>query len=137
MYVDNNTTDVPVFKESKIIKHYPLPVKGKSYSLEEIFLLDIRDIPCLRFEYRGVRGCIQNSHLTQEQLFSVPGMKESRWIYERETHEWIPIFRFDTYVNQSPITDLVDIERELDLYELNSESAWWATPKGFPRDQRF
>lgn len=122
---------------NKKVRRFPLPVKGQSYTVEEICKLDIRDMPSLCFKHRGLPGVIQQSHLTQEQFMSVPGMKESRWIYERETSEWIPIFYFDTNAIQLPITALVDIEIEINTYKLNPTKGWWATPKGFPRDQRF
>lgn len=111
-----------------------LPKRYQSYTLEEIYRdLTLRDSPSLGFTHQDISGCIQDSHLTEEEFLSVPGMKESRWIYICETHEWIPCFQFDTKVDQLSIDTLVDIELYKDTYNLDEKDRWWATPKGFPR----
>ena len=113
-----------------------LPKRYQSYTLEQIYKeLQLRDSPSLAFTHQDISGCIQNSHLLEEDLLSVPGMKESRWIYIRETHEWIPCFQFDTKAKQPPIDTLVDLESYIDTYNLSKGEFWWATPKGFPREQ--
>lgn len=113
-----------------------LPKRYQSYTLEQIYKeLQLRDSPSLAFTHQDIGGCVQNSHLLEEDLLSVPGMKESRWIYIRETHEWIPCFQFDTKAKQPPIDTLVDLESYIDTYNLNKGEFWWATPKGFPREQ--
>jgi|ERR1035437_2376622 hypothetical protein len=112
------------------------PKRYQSYTLEEICnVLKLRDNPALGFTYQNIGGCIQDSHLTSEELLSVPGMKESKWVYIRETHEWIPCFKFDVKADQPDISTLVDVELYDDIYNLNKEPMWWATPKGFPRKQ--
>lgn len=111
------------------------PKRGQSYTFEEITKLSLRDIPSLLFTYKGISGVIQNCHLTYEELLSVPGMKESVWTYERETHEWIPIFHFNTITEQRPITDLIDLEVYKPPFSAGDGKHWWATPKGFPREQ--
>lgn len=113
-----------------------IPKRYQSYTGEEIFkVLDLRDSPSLSFWHQGIRGCIQESHVTAEEILSVPGFKESRWIYIRETHEWIPIFNFDQKANQPPVTTFIDIELYDDRYKMDNRDCWWATPKGFPRPQ--
>lgn len=111
------------------------PKRGKHYTFEEITKLTLRDSPSLIFIHENIPGVIQTSHLIDEELLSVPGMKESVWSYERETHEWIPIFHFNTLVNQRPITDLIDIEVCKSTLKLEDRKAWWATPKNFYRKQ--
>lgn len=112
------------------------PVRYQSYTLEEIFKeLHLRDSPSLSFWHKDIRGCIQHSHITEEEFLSVPGIKESRWIYIRETHEWIPIFNFDVKVDQPDVTTFTDLEPYEDTFNLNNSKCWWATPKGFPRPQ--
>lgn len=113
------------------------PVRNRVYTLEEIYnVLYLRDSPALGFVYKDIPGCIQDSHITQEELLSVPGLKDSKWVYVRETFEWIPIFQFAAItVDQPCISTYVDLEPYDDKYRLNSELSWWATPKGFPRSQ--
>lgn len=110
------------------------PRAGSVYTTEEIInKLALADSPSLNFRHNGRRGCVQDSHLTKEQLLSVPGMGERRWKYERTTYEWIPVFN---YVDERPITDVVDLEPYFDFDGTDDRKSWWATPKGFPRDQR-
>ncbi len=112
------------------------PKRQQSYTAEEIFkVLYLRDSPSLSFRHQGVRGCIQGSHVTVDEILSVPGFKESQWVYIRETHEWIPIFKFNEVVDQPPVTTFVDLELYDDKYKLEERDFWWATPKGFPRPQ--
>lgn len=112
------------------------PRRNQSFTVEEIFKLPLRDLPCLGFTHNGIEGVIQESHLTEEEFLSVPGMKESKWVFIRETHEWIPVFRFDTKENQPDVATLVDLEIASKEWSSNPEiDYWWATPKGFPRPQ--
>lgn len=112
------------------------PKRYQSYTAEEIFkVLYLRDNPSLSFWHQNIRGCIQQSHMTEEEIFSVPGFKDSKWIYIRETHEWIPIFKFDEKAGQPDVTTFVDLELYEDTYNLNDCKCWWATLKGFPRPQ--
>lgn len=112
------------------------PKRYQSYTYKEISeVLYLRDSPALGFYHQGIQGRIQNTHLNEEEMMSVPGMAESKWTYIRETHEWIPIFQFNEKADQPPITTLVDLEPYIDIYNLNDDKSWWATPKGFPRTQ--
>lgn len=112
------------------------PVVNEVYTLDEIYKLDLRDSPSLCFMYQGLTGCIQDSHLSSENLLAIPGMKESKWKYIYETDEWIPIFQFDQTEDAADISKLVDLEVWVDvLNERNNSKMWWATPKGYPRSQ--
>ena len=110
------------------------PVRNQTYTYSEICKLYLRDSPCLAFDHQYIPGVIQTSHITEDQMLSVPLMSESKWIYVRETDEWIPIFRFSSY-NTISITDLVDLEKHEFSERCFDEKTWWATPKGFPRPQ--
>lgn len=116
-----------------------LPKRGFIYTLYQIENeLELRDGPHLGFEYKGVKCVVQTSHLKAEELLSVPGFADSRWVYERETHEWIPVFR---YVDGRPITEFVDLEPVIDhpifVAAGTADTGFWATPKGFPREQYY
>ena len=112
------------------------PKRYQSYTYKEISeILYLRDSPSLCFHYQDIQGVVQSSHLNEEEMLTVLGMAESKWIYIRETEEWIPIFHFDEKVKQPAITTLVDLELYKDTYNLNEKESWWATPKGFPRNQ--
>lgn len=115
------------------------PKQHEVYTLRDIVQkLSLRDSPHLGFQFRSpdpqetesVLAVIQNSHVTDEDLLSIPGFADSKWKYLRETEEWIPVF---SYADELPITDFV--EMELDLHPYNLTHQWWVTPKGFPRDQ--
>lgn len=112
------------------------PVRNKLYTLKEVLtVLYLRDSPGLSFEHEGKRGCIQNSHLTDEELLSVPGIGETQWRYVRETLEWIPLFTYVPTEEHPVITEYVDVEPYVDTWSLCEDDHWWATPKGFPRLQ--
>lgn len=109
------------------------PRAGQVYTLRQIEQeLYLRDSACLRFTHQDVAGVIQNSHLTSEEMLSVPGFADSQWTYVRETEEWIPVFR---YAGSTPITDFIEIEQAIDYWTGRKENDWWAVPKGFPRPQ--
>lgn len=109
------------------------PRAGQTYSLRQIAeTLYLRDSPSLGFTHEGRDGVIQDSHLTEEEMLTVPGFADSQWRFVRETHEWIPIFR---YAGSQPITDFIEIEQAVDYWTGRKEDAWWAVPKGFPRPQ--
>jgi hypothetical protein len=110
------------------------PKRQQVYTFSEVCNLYLRDSPSLTFEHNNVRGVIQTSHITDEQLMSVPNMADSKWVYIRETFEWIPIFKFSSE-NTISITDLVDLEECILEKELFNNICWWATPKGYPRPQ--
>lgn len=126
-----------VVEEQQAQRKRMYPVRGNWYTLHQIEKqLSLEDSASLSFEYKGREGCIQNSHLTAEQLLSVPGIADSKWRYRSTTNEWIPVFE---YADERPITDFVDLERWFDS-DYNgggqySDDVWWATPKGFPRKQ--
>lgn len=134
-------------------KIYPRP--QQEYSLRTILTtLELQDSPHLGFYLKPpVRGpkdphresdertwgearqVIQTSHLTDEELLSVPGMADSVWVYMYTTREWIPIFRL---VAGQDIHQLVDMEPSRDKYASSDEPrCWWVTPKGFPRQQYY
>lgn len=96
------------------------------YTLREVLQLNLLDMPSLCIN----AGVIQHSHVTDEQLLSVPGLADTRWYYIRTTHEWIPIFKC---VDDAAVIACVDIRPSLSPYD--SPDAKWITPKGFPRLQ--
>jgi hypothetical protein len=105
------------------------PLRGRVYALQDILTrLDLDDSPSLTFVYKGYETCIQDSHITNEQLLTTDLWK-THWRYERTTHEWIPIFRA---VDNDQVASLCDIEESRCPY---SDAKWWVTPKGFPRKQ--
>lgn len=110
------------------------PKRDNIYTLREICeMLKLDDSPSLNFVCRGVDGVIQTSHVTEEQLLTVPGFAETKWRYVRTTIEWIPIFR---YVDEKSIDQFVDLEEwRREEWEKDRPKYWWATPKGFPRQQ--
>lgn len=110
------------------------PKRHQVYTYSEICKLYLRDTPHLGFQHKNIPGVIQTSHLTEEQLLSVPLLLDSKWVYVRETFEWIPIFTFSSQ-NTISITDLVDLEKCKSSKRYFDEDTWWATPKGFPRPQ--
>ena len=107
------------------------PRRGDVYTAAEVEALSLRDAPFYRFVVNGNVEVIQTSHLTVEQLLSVPGFAQTRWRYERETHEWIPLFRA---VDDAAVQACVDTEPAIDPY--GDGHPWlWVTPKGFAREQ--
>ena len=111
------------------------PKSGAIYTLAQIEnALELDDTPSLYFpRIDGKRGSLQTSHLTREELLSVPGMAESEWQYMHTTEEWIPCF---TYVGSTDPKTVVDAEPVIDTYFPEREARdVWITPKGFPRKQ--
>lgn len=109
-----------------------IPKSGQVYTLAEIFKLELRDSPFLRFAHRGKICVIQDGSLGREELLAVPGMVDSLWRYEYETAEWCPLFM---YVGTAPITDLVDIEPWFNRASNRLEDGFWVTPKGHRSEQ--
>lgn len=110
-----------------------LPIRGKTYPLHFVENgLKLDDIPFLKFQIPNLRAdsVIQTSHITKDQLLSVPGFRDTLWTYQRTTYEWIPIFWWSPN-NVRPITDFVDI---YDVRKVDERMGFWVTPKGFPRD---
>lgn len=113
------------------------PQRGAVYSLREILEeLELRDSPSLGFTYKQMRGVIQNSHCTYEELLAVPSMAETQWIFRRETHEWIPVFDYAGDENSIQLV-LEPLEVSRDYFTGHAENSWWAIPKGLPRPQQF
>lgn len=108
------------------VRRYPVPYN--IYTLEEITTLNLKDSPALIVHNRNG---VQDSHITEEELLSVPGIKQTKWKYIRTTHEWIPIF---TYASEEPWETYFDSEPYRSDFK-QSENDLWITPKGFPRKQ--
>lgn len=109
------------------------PVKGSVYTLAQVFDLNLLDSPSLGFSYSGRQCVIQDSHVTVEELLTVPDLALTEWRYVRTTNEWIPVFEA---VKNDAVIACVDIEPEFDPHEETSER-FWVTPKGFPRPQYY
>lgn len=105
------------------------PVMGKVYTYAEIMKLNLTDTPHLKFINMTTVAkewvVIQQAHVTNEQLLSIPGFAETQWRYMRTTDEEIPIF---VHVGGTPIEDCVDIENGKEGNQA------WVTPNGYPRD---
>lgn len=80
------------------MKNYPKV--NQSYSIDEVFQLDLRDTPFLMILHQNVWYPIQTSHLLDEQV--IEELKGTKWEYKFETSEWIPIFHFDSSSEVKP-----------------------------------
>lgn len=110
------------------------PVRGCTYSLATICNdLKLLDSPSLGIVINGRKSVIQNAHVLDDELLSIPKFADSLWEYKYTTNEWIPIFE---YVGQTNITEFVDYENEINFDGAVLESLW-VTPKGFPREQYY
>lgn len=110
-----------------------LPTRGGIYTADQIMnVLELRDAPHMYFTHEGRRSVVQNSHLTDAELLSVPGFADTKWTYLRTTDEWIPVF---SAISDSAIRECVDIEPWIDPY--SDDAGFWVTPKGFPRQQYY
>ena len=118
------------------------PCIGLVYTLHQILKdLVLLDSPSLLFDLAGPNDeqmvlsqhVVQDSHVLPDDLLTIPGFADTKWQYERTTSEWIPLFH---YVDTAPITDFVDMEPEID-FDLTEKNVWWATPKGYPREQYY
>lgn len=71
------------------------PIKGYSYSIEEVFSLELRDRPFLMVGNRPVSIAenipLQTAHLKQEDIILL--FPRTNWVFVEETTEWIPVFR--------------------------------------------
>jgi hypothetical protein len=112
----------------------PFPRTGQVFDLRTVLNdLPLRDSACLTLMIEAqdgsgkVRNTIQDSHFLPEELLAIPGWAESQWTFQRETHEWIPVFRA---VDDKAVLKLLDVEPSKD-HHLYS----WLTPKGLPREQ--
>lgn len=105
------------------------PQRNKVYTLKEIETeLKLRDSPFLMVQIDGQDNPIQLSHVNPAELLLVDGWAETKWSYQYETDEWIPIFH---QVGES-VMDLID--HEPDEYA-PSPKCRWVVPKAFPRAQ--
>ena len=99
-----------------------IPVRGATYNLRTIYQLDLQDSPCLMVMVEGRLYPVQDSHVTIDELLSVPGLADTEWAYRYTTEEWIPVF--DSCSGQTAF--FFDIQR------MEAEDSYWITPKGFP-----
>lgn len=67
--------------------------------------------------------------MTEEETLSIPGFKDTKWVYIRTTFEWIPIFYYCERENTVPVTDFVDTVETGDQFQ-----PYWTTFKLFPRE---
>jgi hypothetical protein len=105
------------------------PRGGEVYTLEQITReLYLRDSPALMVQLNAKMSCVQNSHLTDNELLSVPGFAQTKWRYIRETDEWIPVFHWADAADPCKFLDVEPLNDEPDRYD-------WITPKGFRREQ--
>jgi hypothetical protein len=105
------------------------PQIGQNYTLEQIVReLRLRDCPALMVQLNAKMSCVQDSHLSEQELLSVPGFAQTKWRYVRETHEWIPVFHWADATDPLTFFDVEPSNDDPDRYD-------WVTPKGFPREQ--
>lgn len=112
-----------------------LPKSGAICTFGEIIKMDLPDSPCFEFKLDGITGWIQYSHVSIEKLETCEGLCATKWKYLYTTREWIPVF---TYADETDIRSVLDIElmdREKNYTPDSDPDTWWATPKGFPREQ--
>ena len=107
------------------------PKVSNVYTLAEIVELDLRDSPCLMFDYEGERCSIQDSHFDYTPVWKSAPWADIRFKYIRETHEWIPIFRV-VEEDLEKLIALLDIEPSTCNF---SDDAYWVVPKAYPRSQ--
>lgn len=105
------------------------PIRSVIYTSEQVLKeLKLRDSPFFRLQHRGKLTPIQISHVTTNDLLSIPGFAELEWIYRYETDEWIPVF---DAADDEAVAKLLDFEP----WEGKEDKHFWATPKMFPRKQ--
>ncbi len=68
------------------------PVRGRVYTLAEVYLLDLKDAPFLNVRVAGKLEPLQDEHM--EKLQALPDGMASRWTYRLTTDEWIPLFDY-------------------------------------------
>jgi hypothetical protein len=96
-------------KEAKIY-----PKHGQVYTYEEIQKLYLRDSPNLGFDLNGRKQCLQDSMASPEEIIKKsPRIAGSKWVFVKETFEWIPVFR---YADERPITEIIARHREGNEY---------------------
>lgn len=106
------------------------PVPQVVYTAAQIYReLHLMDSPALVVRHGELEGTMQDSHIADiEHVLANPSFANSKWRYQRTTHEWIPIF---TYVPEEgkPVTEFLDLE---ECTEYDDTKCWWVTPVGFP-----
>jgi hypothetical protein len=96
----------------------PFPTRGQIYTLAEIVKMPLRDSPCLRIYHNGRWEYIQNASGAEAWLCEQnPIIAGSKWVFERETHEWIPVFNYSRE-NDFDVDQIVTIEptKRIDNY---------------------
>lgn len=105
------------------------PIRSLTYTSEQVFReLKLRDSPFLRLYHCDKLTPIQTSHITPDELLSIPGFAELEWIYRYETDEWIPVF---DAADDKAVAKLLNFEP----WEGKEDKHLWTTPKMFPRKQ--
>ena len=102
-----------------------LPVRGLPCNLRTIYTLDLDDSPFLMVQIEGSWYPVQDSHVTIEEMLSVPGLADTKWAYQFTTSEWIPVFHCEPSFKP---------ETFFDIQRMEAEDSYWITPKGFPRE---
>lgn len=104
------------------------PITGQEYTVRQIYEdLKLKDIPHLRFYIFEVSCVLQTSHVTDAELLSIPGVADFKFRYSHTTYEWIPVF---CAVDSRKFLEIINVETARD-----PDDGFWATPKGFPREQ--
>lgn len=112
-----------------------LPVRGQTYTLTEIETeLKLRDSPFLRVNILNGWYAVQDSHL-EIPLVEIPGWADSKWMYQRETEEWIPLFAFQG--TQEEQEALINFEAVPEENKLSCDDEFFVYPKGFPCTYRY
>ena len=110
------------------------PVRNAVYTFREICeCLDLRDSPFLRFYHNDTLQVVQMSHVCEATVLAIPGWAESRWKFQRETDEWIPLFITE---NVEAVLPLVDMEPYIDPFAERA-GIMWVVPKGTEREQYY
>lgn len=133
VYTARQVLTVLTLKDSAFFKfrrHSPFQRVGDGKDADRLQLMEALsfgvDVDCV----------LQNSHVTDKELLSVPGFAESRWEYLFTTDEWIPIFRLASDQPRDEVERWFDLEHEIGEYGQLINS-WSVTPKGFPREQYY
>lgn len=112
-----------------------LPNMGTILTFAEIIELELPDSPCFEFKLDGLTGWIQDSHISIDKLKTCDGLMATKWKYLFTTNEWIPVFRYADDTDLRTVLDIELMDREKNYTPDDEPDTWWATPKGFPREQ--
>lgn len=102
-----------------------LHTRNIPFTLSKLCSMSVSGHLFLQFKHGGRTYIVQDSHLTDAELLSVPGFASSVWRYSWTIHEDIHLFMYE---DRRPITDFVDIAD-------SDASGALVTPKGFPCDR--